>query len=211
MKNFIISLLTVLLVFATSCNEMDQYPHNAVSSDNLTEEDAQLLLTGLYFYIQNKPTVNGYLTQDIVGGDLVRGGATGLKDPVLLVKDLVTPESGFVSGPWDGFYTALYQVNSLIVAVDKLAATKRDTGSSQFLPWSDLLSPGYPLWRSSHSRSSFLGRHRSIYRNRRMEFCRKEFSGSNRLCSYFFRQVLRLKTSGKGFNGKNQTCTRQND
>ena len=25
MKNFIISLLTVLLVFATSCNEMDQY------------------------------------------------------------------------------------------------------------------------------------------------------------------------------------------
>ena len=51
MKNFIISLLTVLLVFATSCNEMDQYPHNAVSSDNLTEEDAQLLLTGLYFYI----------------------------------------------------------------------------------------------------------------------------------------------------------------
>ena len=87
MKNFIISLLTVLLVFATSCNEMDQYPHNAVSSDNLTEEDAQLLLTGLYFYIQNKPTVNGYLTQDIVGGDLVRGGATGLKDPVLLVKD----------------------------------------------------------------------------------------------------------------------------
>ena len=108
MKNFIISLLTVLLVFATSCNEMDQYPHNAVSSDNLTEEDAQLLLTGLYFYIQNKPTVNGYLTQDIVGGDLVRGGATGLKDPVLLVKDLVTPESGFVSGPWDGFYTALF-------------------------------------------------------------------------------------------------------
>ena len=124
MKNFIISLLTVLLVFATSCNEMDQYPHNAVSSDNLTEEDAQLLLTGLYFYIQNKPTVNGYLTQDIVGGDLVRGGATGLKDPVLLVKDLVTPESGFVSGPWDGFYTALYQVNSLIVAVDKLAASQ---------------------------------------------------------------------------------------
>ena len=209
MKNFIISLLTVLLVFATSCNEMDQYPHNAVSSDNLTEEDAQLLLTGLYFYIQNKPTVNGYLTQDIVGGDLVRGGATGLKDPVLLVKDLVTPESGFVSGPWDGFYTALYQVNSLIVAVEPV--TKRDTGSSQFLPWSDLLSPGYPLWRSSHSRSSFFGRYRSIYRNRRMEFCRKEFSGSNRLCSYFFRQVLRLKTSGKGFNGKNQTCTRQND
>ena len=119
MKNFIISLLTVLLVFATSCNEMDQYPHNDEYSANLSEEAAQLLLTGLYFYIQNIPTVIGYLTQDIVGGDLVRGGATGLKDPVLLVKDLVTPESGFVSGPWDGFYSVLYQVNSQIDAVDK--------------------------------------------------------------------------------------------
>ena len=124
MKYYIILLLTTLLVFATSCNEMDQYPHNAVSSDNLTEKVAQLLLTGLYFYMQNKPTTNGYFTQDIVGGDLVRGGATGLKDPVLLVKDLITPESGFVSGPWDGFYTALYQVNSLIVALDKLAANQ---------------------------------------------------------------------------------------
>ena len=123
MKNFIISLTALLLVFATSCNEMDQYPHNAVSSDNLTEEDARLLLTGLYFYMQNKPTANGYLTQDVVGGELVRGGATGLKDPILLVKDLVTPESGFVSGPWDGFYTALYQVNSLIVSLNKLPDT----------------------------------------------------------------------------------------
>lgn len=34
------------------------------------------------------------LHKTLVGGDLVRGGATGLKDPVLLVKDLVTPESG---------------------------------------------------------------------------------------------------------------------
>ena len=64
MKYYIILLLTTLLVFATSCNEMDQYPHNAVSSDNLTEKDAQLLLTGLYFYMQNKPTTNGYFTQD---------------------------------------------------------------------------------------------------------------------------------------------------
>lgn len=125
MKSFIISLTALLLISVTSCNEMDQYPHNAVSSDNLTEEDARLLLTGLYFYMQNKPTVNGYLTQDVVGGDLVRGGATGLKDPILLVKDLVTPESGFISGPWDGFYTALYQVNSLINSLDKLP----DSGS----------------------------------------------------------------------------------
>ena len=57
MKNFIISLLTVLLVFATSCNEMDQYPHNAVSSDNLTEEDAYCLPDSTFIYKTNQQSM----------------------------------------------------------------------------------------------------------------------------------------------------------
>ena len=45
---------------STGCdNLLNQYPHNAVSSDNLTDDDAQLLLTGLYYIVQNKPTNNG--------------------------------------------------------------------------------------------------------------------------------------------------------
>lgn len=122
-KKFIIAAAVIMSVMGTGCNEMDQYPHNGVSSDNLTEADAQLLLTGLYFYTEAKPTVDGYLTPDIVGGDLVRGGATGLKDPVILVRDLITPESGFVSGPWNGYYTGLYQINSLIRSLNGMPAT----------------------------------------------------------------------------------------
>lgn len=113
--------MAALMLASTSCNEMDQYPHNGVSSDNLTEDDAQLLLTGLYMIMQNKPTANGYLTQDIVGGELIRGGATGMTDPVILVRDLITPESGFVSGPWNGYYTGLHQVNSFIASVNAMA------------------------------------------------------------------------------------------
>ncbi len=123
-KKFIIAAAAVLSIMATGCNEMDQYPHSGVSSDNLTETDASMLLTGLYFYAEAKPTVEGYLTQDIVGGELVRGTATGLKDPVVLVRDLITPESGFVSGPWNGYYTGLYQINSLIRSLNGMAASE---------------------------------------------------------------------------------------
>lgn len=123
MKKIILSLMAAIVLVSTSCNEMDQYPHNGVARDNLTEDDAQMLLTGLYFIVQNKPTYNGYLAQDILGGDLVRGGATGITDPVILVRDLVTPESGFVSGPWNGYYTGLYQVNSLIESLNAMPAT----------------------------------------------------------------------------------------
>lgn len=125
----------LLAASTTGCDEMDQYPHNGVSTDNLTDADAQLLLTGLYFYTEAKPTVNGYLTQDIVGGDLVRGGATGIKDPQTLVRDLITPESGFVSGPWNGYYTCLYQINSFIqsvAAMEPSAAHLEMLGTAKF-------------------------------------------------------------------------------
>lgn len=122
-KKFIIAAAALMSIMVTGCNEMDQYPHSGVSSDNLTETDASMLLTGLYFYAEAKPTVDGYLTPDIVGGDLVRGGSTGLKDPVVLVRDLITPESGFVSGPWNGYYTGLYQINSLIRSLNGMSAS----------------------------------------------------------------------------------------
>ena len=35
----------------TGCS-LDQFPHNAVSSKNLTEEDCELLPTGLYNIVQ---------------------------------------------------------------------------------------------------------------------------------------------------------------
>lgn len=121
MKKIIISFMAAVMLVSVSCGEMDQYPHNAVSTENLTENDAQLLLTGLYRIMQNKPTADGYMTGDVLGGDIVRGGATNIPDPKILIRDLITPESGFVSGPWNGYYTGLYQVNSLIKSLESMA------------------------------------------------------------------------------------------
>lgn len=114
-------VLGMSLLMAPGCDSLlDQYPHNAVSSDNLTDDDAQLLLTGLYYIVQNKPTNNGYAAFDILGGDLIRGGASGYQIPYLLVMDLVTESSGFISGQWNGYYTALYQVNNFIESVGRM-------------------------------------------------------------------------------------------
>ena len=121
LKYIAAAALGMAALASTGCdNLLNQYPHNAVSSDNLTDDDAQLLLTGLYYIVQNKPTNNGYAAFDILGGDLVRGGASGYQIPYLLIQDLVTEASGFVSGQWNGYYTALYQVNNFIVSVEKM-------------------------------------------------------------------------------------------
>lgn len=115
-----------MLLLYTSCDSMlDLYPHSSVATDNLTEEDAELLLTGLYYYTQNKPTVNGYITQDILGGNFIRGGASGYGNYQILLNDLITPESGFVSGPWNGYYTNLYQVNEFLASVEGIADSEK--------------------------------------------------------------------------------------
>ena len=121
LKYIAAAALGIAALASTGCdNLLNQYPHNAVSSDNLTDDDAQLLLTGLYYIVQNKPTNNGYAAFDILGGDLIRGGASGYQIPNLLIRDLVTEASGFISGQWNGYYTALYQVNNFIVSVEKM-------------------------------------------------------------------------------------------
>ena len=60
-----------------SCDVLDQYPHNATSQDNLSEEDIDLLFVGLYCYSQYKPTFTGYFLNDFAGGDFRRGGGAG--------------------------------------------------------------------------------------------------------------------------------------
>ena len=121
LKYIAAAALSIAALASAGCDSMlNQYPHSAVSSGNLTDDDAQLLLTGLYYIVQNKPTNNGYAAFDILGGDLIRGGASGYQIPNLLIRDLVTEASGFISGQWNGYYTALYQVNNFIVSVEKM-------------------------------------------------------------------------------------------
>ncbi len=127
MKKISTLAATVLLIL-TGCGKwLDQYPHNAVSPDNLTDEDAELLLTGIYNIAQYKPTFNGYAMFDIIGGDLIRPGGTGTNTPSLVVQGAIMPDGSMVSGPWNGFYAGLYQINTFISAIEKLEDSERRT------------------------------------------------------------------------------------
>jgi len=115
MNKRIIYILAAAMLTLTSCN-LDYYPHNATSRDNVSENDLSLLYTGLYCYSQYKPTFNGYFQGDMAGGDFKRNKASGYFNPAAWIKDCILPTSGWLSGPWTGYYVWLYQVNSFIKA-----------------------------------------------------------------------------------------------
>lgn len=120
MKRILYFLTVLSLLTGVSCNLLDQFPHNATSQDNLSEEDIDLLFVGLYCYSQYKPTFNGYFLNDFAGGDFKRGGGSGYDDPAILIADQIQETSGWVSAPWAGYYSWLYQVNSFILSASKL-------------------------------------------------------------------------------------------
>lgn len=122
MKRISILIASAVVFFgAVSCNVLDQYPHNGVSRDNLSDEDLALLYTGLYCYSQYKPGFEGYFQNDMAGGDFTRGGASSVANPALWLKDAILPTSGWASSPWAGYYAWLYQVNEFITAAQKKA------------------------------------------------------------------------------------------
>jgi hypothetical protein len=118
-------LIAVALTLCSCDKYLNQYPHNAVSSDNLTEEDAELLMVGAYNIAQYKPTFNGWAMFDIIGGDMIRPGATSTNTPALVVQGAIAPDNSMVSGPWNGYYAGLYQINNFINSVEKIPDSAR--------------------------------------------------------------------------------------
>ena len=114
-----------LLAGGTSCDVLDQYPHNSVSRDNLSSEDLELLFTGLYCYAQYKPSFEGYFQNDMAGGDFTRGGGSSYATPQLFIEDCILPTNGWMKGPWTGYYSWLYQVNEFIYAASRAEQTDR--------------------------------------------------------------------------------------
>ena len=118
----------LLVLAATSCDKLlTQYPHNAKTVDKMTEADVELLMTGAYNIAQYKPTFNGYALFDIIGGDLIRPGATSTNTPALVIQGAIAPGQSIVSSPWNGYYAGLYQINNFIIAAEKLPDSPRKT------------------------------------------------------------------------------------
>lgn len=124
MKKITILFLSALVLLG--CDKLlTQYPHNAKTVDNMTEDDVELLMVGVYNIAQYKPTFNGYALFDIIGGDLIRPGATSTNTPALVIQGAIAPGQSIVASPWNGFYAGLYQINNFINAAESLPDTPR--------------------------------------------------------------------------------------
>lgn len=118
MKKIILALLTASIIIS-SCDILDKYPHDAVSRDSVSEEDLELLFTGLYCYSQYKPGFEGYFQNDMTGGDFFRGGGSVWPDAPSWIKDFFLPTNGWIQVPYTGYYALLYQINSFIEVAEK--------------------------------------------------------------------------------------------
>lgn len=124
MKKIILALLTASIIIS-SCDILDHYPHNAVSRDSVSEEDLELLYTGLYCYSQYKPGFEGYFQNDMTGGDFFRGGGSVWPDAPSWIKDFFLPTNGWIQVPYTGYYALLYQINSFIEVAEKATQTDK--------------------------------------------------------------------------------------
>jgi len=120
-----IIIAIVSLITLASCNkQLNIYPHNAASSDNLTSADAELFLTGLYNKLQNSAgSAEAYITFDLIGGDVVQARGTG--GPIILINALLKPDQSIVSTAWNSYFAALYQVNVLLTSAQNLPDSQR--------------------------------------------------------------------------------------
>ena len=122
MRKFSTILMTVVL-FASCGKHLDQYPHDGIPSDRVTAEHAQLLITGMYNIAQYKPTFNGWALFDLIGGDLIRTGATSVNTPKLMVEGAIDPNKSIVTSPWNGYFAGLYQINTVLDYIERLPAS----------------------------------------------------------------------------------------
>jgi hypothetical protein len=110
MKKILPYLLITMSVFASCADQLDIYPHSAVAPESITEKDLPALENGMYNRVQNGPTTEAWIINDLIGGTLQSSTST----PFDLINNTLSPLSGIVGGAWNGYYGALYQVNNVL-------------------------------------------------------------------------------------------------
>lgn len=118
-------LLCGVLACCSCTKKLDLYPHSAVSTDNLTENDIEALLNGTYNRVQNSPGRESYIFFDLIGGNLINTSQAGGGNVNLFIDNILRPEYSLIGNAWDGYFRALYQVNSLLQGAAQLPDSER--------------------------------------------------------------------------------------
>jgi starch-binding outer membrane protein, SusD/RagB family len=109
-------LLTLISVLSSCADQLDIYPHSAVAPESVTEKDLPALEMGMYARVQNAPPTESWILNDLIGGTLTMSTSS----PRDLINNTLNPLSGIVSGAWNGYYGAIYQVNNVLRITDGL-------------------------------------------------------------------------------------------
>ena len=113
---YITVLLFCALGFASSCSNMlDQYSHSAIPPEAVTEKDLPALRLGMYNRVQNEPQARSFIMCDILGGDITQSNY----NPIDVINSTLSPLNSAIVNGWNGYYSALYQVNNLLAVTAK--------------------------------------------------------------------------------------------
>lgn len=115
-KNFI-SILLCTMILASCSDSLNIFSHSAVSPDAVTEKDLPALRWGMYNSVQNNPGERAFIFFDILGGTL----ATSSGNPKDLIYSTLSPLNGYIASSWNGYFSALFQVNNLLAITENMS------------------------------------------------------------------------------------------
>lgn len=107
MKKNILLILSLIFILSSCAGMLDQFSHTAIPPDAVVESDLPSVRAGMYNRVQEAPGTLTYVNFDFVGGDINQKEYT----PKQLI-DAELKSGSTMSGEWNGFYSALYQVNN---------------------------------------------------------------------------------------------------
>ena len=118
MKKNILFILSLIFLLPSCADMLDQYSHTAIPPDAVVESDLAAVRTGMYNRVQEAPGTLTYLIFDFCGGDVNQKEYT----PIQLI-DAQLKSGSTMSGEWNGFYSALYQVNNTMYIANRLTGS----------------------------------------------------------------------------------------
>lgn len=117
MKNNIIAAICIGSILLSSCaKDLNLYPHDAATPDGVSLLDIPSMRIGMYNRVQSDLGQYSFIGMDFLGGDLIYSQSAS---PAQTIQTYMTAASGHMSGPWNGIYEALFQVNNVLYACER--------------------------------------------------------------------------------------------
>lgn len=119
MKKYIFISISLISLFCACSSQLDQYSYSAISPDAVTEKDIPAVRNGMYNSVQNDPEVRSFIMFDMLGGVLRTSSGT----PKDIINSTLSPLNSYISSGWNGYFSALYQVNNMIAICERFPSS----------------------------------------------------------------------------------------